>query len=472
MTYTVLSNDQVNSILEGLTIDELDEFRHVLASSLHEFSTGVPALEEAFQQPERISTLHPETMARTLYMPSCAPCGMGCKASQDSRVTQISPTGVLNLFRPDGSPLGIVNATALTAFRTALASTCLLERRNHVKTLTVFGSGLQAYWHIRLALMIRGSTIKHVHVINHRWSDKATGILKRFASIPPEIKRREGWSDTKFGLLIPAFHEYRRLIKDQIRDADVIYCCTASQKDLFDGSILTSHEGRKKGRLIIAVGSYTPEMRELPNDLIQLAVKREDKPHRHFHKHAVEGGVIVVDNIKGVLKEAGEIIAANIGPHQLVEYVLTPLLSTVTDINDRLGELVMLHRLAIEESDGFSSSQASFSSDMDKLDIHGRMSSMSTVYGSGSNASDPPTSPTGSVDSEGRRSNSFFHSRKNSSTSLDKEKRKSEDHLCRWLRDGTVVYKSVGLGLMDLVVGTHLIEVANEKNVGTRIDGF
>lgn len=170
--------------------------------------------------------------------------------------------------------------------------------------------------------MIRGSTIKHVHVINHRWSDKATGILKRFASIPPEIKRREGWSDTKFGLLIPAFHEYRRLIKDQIRDADVIYCCTASQKDLFDGSILTSHEGRKKGRLIIAVGSYTPEMRELPNDLIQLAVKREDKPHRHFHKHAVEGGVIVVDNIRGVLKEAGEIIAANIGPHQLVEYVL------------------------------------------------------------------------------------------------------------------------------------------------------
>ncbi|KAF4342387.1 hypothetical protein FBEOM_3679 [Fusarium beomiforme] len=438
MTYTILSNDQVNSILEGLTVDELDEFRHVLASSLHEFSTGVPALEEAFQQPERISTLHPETMAKTLYMPSCAPCGMGCK---DSSVTQISPIGVLNLFRPDGSPLGIVNATALTAFRTALASTCLLARRNHVKTLTVFGSGLQAYWHIRLALMMRGSTIKHVH---------------RFASISPEIKQREGWSDTKFGLLIPAFHEYRRLVKEQIRDADVIYCCTVSQKDLFDGSILTSHEGRKKGRLIIAVGSYTPQMRELPDELIQLAVKRDDKPHRHFHKHAVEGGVIVVDNIQGVLKEAGEIIAANIGPHQLVE----------------LGELVMLHRLAIEEPDGFSSSQTSVASDMDKLDIHGRMSSMSTVYGSGSNASETPTSPTGSVDSEGRRSSSFFHSRKNSSSSLDKEKRKSEDHLCRWLRDGTVVYKSVGLGLMDLVVGTHLIEVANEKDVGTHIEGF
>jgi hypothetical protein len=131
----------------------------------------------------------------------------------------------------------------------------------------------------------------------------------------------------------------------------------------------------------------------------------------------------------------------------------------------------MLHRLAIEESDGFASSQTSLASDMDKMDVRGR-SSMSSVYGSGSNTSETLASPTGSVDSEGQRSNSFFHSRKSSSSSLDKEKRKSEDHLCQWLRDGTVVYKSVGLGLMDLVVGTHLIGVANEKNVGTRIDGF
>lgn len=131
----------------------------------------------------------------------------------------------------------------------------------------------------------------------------------------------------------------------------------------------------------------------------------------------------------------------------------------------------MLHRLAVEESDGFASSEASLASDMDKMDARGR-SSMSTVYGSGSNTSETPTSRTGSVDSEGRRSSSLFRSRKNSSSSLDKEKRKSEDHLCRWLRDGTVVYKSVGLGLMDLVVGTHLIEVANEKNVGTKIEDF
>lgn len=234
----------------------------------------------------------------------------------------ISPTGVVNLFHPDGSPMGLVHASTLTAFRTALGSACLLTRRNHVKTLTVFGSGSQAYWHVRLALLMRGSTIKHVHIINRRFSDSAGLILKKFTIIPADIKEREGWAHTKFSIITPTFHDFERLQKEQIRSADVIYCCTPSRQELFDASILTSHEGRKKGRLIVAVGSYTPEMRELPEGLLHLVTKPHEKHHRHFHKHADEGGVIVVDTLEGVLKEAGEIISAKISPHQMVEYAL------------------------------------------------------------------------------------------------------------------------------------------------------
>lgn len=81
-----------------------------------------------------------------------------------------------------------------------------------------------------------------------------------------------------------------------------------------------------------------------------------------------------------------------------------------------------------------------------------------------------PSSPTSS------RSKSPFrkHFRKSSSNNLsdkDKEKQK-DDGLSRWLRDGTVVYKSVGVGLMDLVVGTELVEIAKQKNIGTQIEGF
>lgn len=82
MPLTVLSDDQVKAILESLSLDELEEFRHALAGALHEFSTSIAADEQGvYQQPHRITTLHPASHATTLYMPSCGPAGMGCKGT-------------------------------------------------------------------------------------------------------------------------------------------------------------------------------------------------------------------------------------------------------------------------------------------------------------------------------------------------------------------------------------------------------
>ncbi|GAB0137939.1 hypothetical protein EsDP_00006190 [Epichloe bromicola] len=464
MTLTVLTDTQVKEVLEDLTADQLDDFRRVLSSALHEFSNSTGAVGgDVYQQPHRISTFHSGTKATSLYMPSCGPEGMGCKvvsltssaATDDPNVKPISPTGVLNLFDPDGSPMGLVHASTLTAFRTALASACLLNRRNHVRTLTVFGSGSQAYWHVRLALLIRGSTIKHVHIINRRFSDSAGKILKQFTVVPAAIKEREGWAHTKFSILTPTFHDFERLQKEQIRSADVIYCCTPSRQELFDASILTSHEGRKKGRLIVAVGSYTPEMRELPEGLLQLVTKPHDRHHRHFHRHADEGGVIVVDTLEGVMKEAGEVIAAKISPHQMVE----------------LGELVMLHRLAVEESEtDTTGTQTPMSTDLESpIDVNDKTPSTSAGF---SEAPPRPASPSSSSSSHHARKPSFPLPFRTHSGGSSETESKKEDGLARWLRDGTVVYKSVGLGLMDLVVGMHLVKVANAKKIGTKIEGF
>lgn len=70
----------------------------------------------------------------------------------NSSLPVIKPTGSLTLYSPEGTPIGFLHAQTLTAFRTALASSCLLVKRTNVRTLTVFGCGLQAYWHVRLAL--------------------------------------------------------------------------------------------------------------------------------------------------------------------------------------------------------------------------------------------------------------------------------------------------------------------------------
>lgn len=82
MALTVLTDSQVKDILEDLTIDELDEFRLVLSSALHEFSNSTEAVgEDVYQQPLRTSTVHSATKATSLYMPSCGPEGMGCKGT-------------------------------------------------------------------------------------------------------------------------------------------------------------------------------------------------------------------------------------------------------------------------------------------------------------------------------------------------------------------------------------------------------
>lgn len=232
----------------------------------------------------------------------------------------MKPTGSVTVFSPQGTPTGFLHAKTLTAFRTALASSCLLTKRQHVRTLTVFGSGLQAYWHVRLALRLRGDKVKQVYVINRQFSDSVQAILQKLHAVPAATRAREGWADARFAVLTPAYGEYERLTKEYVRAADVLYCCTPARAPLFDPAILTGASGRRKGRLVVAVGSYRPEMRELPRELLEQAVRgTHGSAGLHFHKHATEGGVVVVDTLDGALKEAGEIIEAGIQPNQMVE---------------------------------------------------------------------------------------------------------------------------------------------------------
>jgi ornithine cyclodeaminase/alanine dehydrogenase-like protein (mu-crystallin family) len=64
--------------------------------------------------------------------------------------------------------------------------------------------------------------------------------------------------------------------------------------------------------LVVAVGSYTPAMRELPEELLLQSAKAP-------RNDPLDGGAIVVDTLEGVMTEAGEIIHAKIGPSRLVE---------------------------------------------------------------------------------------------------------------------------------------------------------
>ncbi|KAI0178627.1 ornithine cyclodeaminase [Hypoxylon sp. FL1284] len=488
MSLTVLSDEQIRVLLENLSHDEIEGFVDVLRNALHEYSTGTQSIDDGIiHQPDRTSVHSKFTGATTLFMPSFSGLGHAVKVvtvsspSSDTTLPVIKPTGSVTLYSPQGPPVGFLHAQTLTAFRTALASSCLLLKRANVRTITVFGAGMQAYWHIRLALMLRGNSIREVFIINRQFSDSARATFKKIYGIPKEIKQREGWEQAQFSLLTPGYGEFDRLQKEHMRASDVIYCCTPSTEDLFDASILTSHEGRRKGRLIVAVGSYTPKMRELPREVLVQATKTHSS-HLHYHKHAPEGGVVIVDTLDGAMKEAGEIIEAGLAPKQLVE----------------LGELVMIQRLAKEEEESLASQsstdESSVSESFDKLDLSSVGSAISTVFGSdsgksaqgsGSKRSSSQSPARSPARSPGTKSSGFlpFHRRQSSSkTSVATDDQRQvtqqqepytrDKHLSRWLTVGTVVYKSVGLGLMDLVVGFEIVRLAQQKGLGSHIEGF
>lgn len=142
----------------------------------------------------------------------------------------------------------------------------------------------------------------------------------------------------------------------------------------------------------------------------------------------------------------------------------------------------MLQRIKMDEE---SSSDASSylsndgsstpASEFEKLGLSSAPS-MSTVFRSSEDGVNGNGSRPASPSRNSSFTGSLFHRRKSSQgvsgSEREKKKKEHEDHMCRWLQAGNVIYKSVGMGLMDLTVGMKVIEFAKQKGVGTHVDGF
>ncbi|KAL8783462.1 MAG: hypothetical protein Q9213_004599 [Squamulea squamosa] len=444
MPLTILSDSDINSILYALNRDDVLGLQNNLAEALHEYSTGTQETTGCCQsnQPQRIA-IPASNNQTTLFMPASTSTSRGIKIatlttslepprndslpsiasirsntstsgssisssnaptpetpiSQMSSISissstktdpsitssqSTSPIGSLTLLTSAGTPYAFLAASTLTAFRTALASTTIFTRRTNVHTICVFGAGTQALWHIRLALLLRGSEIHHVHVINRNF-ERARKLMETIYTSHEWEHLRKSNSKLDFSIVSNEYGEYNRLLKEHVRKADAIFCCTPSTTPLFPAEYLTSAEGRKKGRYVSAIGSYRHHMIELHPEILRQAVAPEHK--HHHHKHAERGGVIVVDSLEACLKEAGEVKQAGLSPEQLVE----------------IGELLMVKKASMKE-----------------------------------------------IERGGE----------------------GEVGLKRWLQAGNVIYKSVGLGLMDICVGEDLVMLARERGLGTTVEGF
>ena len=264
MPLTVLTDGDVKELLHALTQEDIALMQHNLAEALHEYSTGdTNCLCASSYQPAR--AVIKRKGVTTLFMPASITDAVGMKivsletpavptkkgsissvtsqmsgatlsqsSTMSSSASSISgssfqppasvassastaPRGSVTVLDSTGYPKGIINAEELTAFRTALAATFGLNKRAVVHTITVFGAGKQAYWHIRLALLLKGSDIRHINIINRSF-DRAIRLMKSFQAT--DAPGEEWKKNVKFSALSPEFVEYGRLLKEQVRKAD------------------------------------------------------------------------------------------------------------------------------------------------------------------------------------------------------------------------------------------------------------
>ena len=196
--------------------------------------------------PERA---HLEGPAGTLLlMPAVASHGSGVK------LVTVAPRnperglplihGLFVLF--DGGslvPVAIMDGGALTVLRTAAVSAAAARRlaRPDARHLVLFGAGVQARAHLRAFLAIRDLTSVTI-VDTDATRAEALAAETRVSGVDAVVGDGSA-----------------------VRTADIICTCTTSRDPLVDGTLV------KSGTYINAMGSYTPDARELDDATMRRA---------------------------------------------------------------------------------------------------------------------------------------------------------------------------------------------------------
>lgn len=171
------------------------------------------------------------------------------------------------VFEPDtGRLAALLEGAALTAIRTAAASgaaTDLLARRDS-RHLALFGAGVEARTHLEAMCAVR--PITRVSIFS-RTRAKVELLID-------ELLHRDDLSLELHAAATPC---------EALQDADIVCATTTSPTPIFDDADLAP------GTHLNAVGSYTPQVREIPAETVVRAT-------------------VVVDSRDAAWEEAGDLI--------------------------------------------------------------------------------------------------------------------------------------------------------------------
>jgi ornithine cyclodeaminase/alanine dehydrogenase len=197
--------------------------------------------------------------------------------------------GLIILTDPvTNSVRAILDGTSLTAIRTGAASGVATRHlaRKEAAILAVFGAGTQAYTQFEAVCCEREVTEAFIF-------DRNRGKAERFA---------HHFKD-KFHGSITDTDDLSLLAR-----ADIICTATPSAKPLFAANLL------KPGVHINAIGSYNPQMQELPNELFSTSLLYVDHEESCFSEsgdliNPLKLGTLNMENYRG---EIGSLVASEI----------------------------------------------------------------------------------------------------------------------------------------------------------------
>lgn len=225
--------------------------------------------------PLRTRIAIPNSEALSLFMPAFV-------SSQDGnalavKVVSLFPTNpprglayiqaaVLVFDSETGQAIALLEGSTLTAIRTGAASGAAIDllSRPESKVVAIFGAGTQGRTQLEAVCSARDIETAYIFDSTPEKANSFADEMKGKGSIPDEVRVAAS-------------------AKEAIEEADIICTATTSVKPVFKDADV------RRGTHISAVGSYTPDMQEVPVETLQRAK-------------------IFVDSRSASLEEAGDLI--------------------------------------------------------------------------------------------------------------------------------------------------------------------
>lgn len=242
----------------------------------------------SFDMPDRIHVSHGSDTL--LYMPCFSNGVFGTKVigvfPENSKQGKPSIDGIMILnSSSDGSILSIMDGASLTAVRTGAVGGCAVRRLagEGAKNLGVIGSGTQAFYQTLFAC--NASNIENVRIFA-RSADKAKKLCERLQAQIADVNIQQCES-----------------AEDLLEKSDIVITATSAQSP-----VLPDDPKLLEGKLFVAIGSYKPDMRELPDGLFPLL----SKVYIDTDFAAKESGDIKIPLEKGLIEAESIEVFSNI----------------------------------------------------------------------------------------------------------------------------------------------------------------